>query len=245
MNHIDLFSGIGGFALAARNVWGEDHNILSFVEIESFPQGVLKKNFPGVKIHGDIKTFDAKQYRGAVDLLTGGFPCQPYSIAGKQKGAADDRNLWPEMFRVIQETRPTWIIGENVANITGFLEFENIMVDLESEKYEVWPVIIPACAVDAPHRRDRVWIVANTDGKRQQEQRADEPEQPGLKRDSRRGIKPGLGRVANGVSYWLDEPREAPRVTNKKGNRVARLKALGNAIVPQVAEKIMIGIKEL
>lgn len=160
MNHLDLFSGIGGFALAARWVWGKDHKIISFVEIEGFPQKVLKKNFPGVPIHDDIKTFDGTEYRGTVDLLTGGFPCQPYSVAGKQKGAEDDRNLWPDMFRVIQEARPTWVIGENVANIVNFVEFENLLIDLESAGYEVQPLIIPAAGVDAPHRRDRVWILA-------------------------------------------------------------------------------------
>ena len=161
MRHLDLFSGIGGFALAGRWVWGSKHEIVSFVEIDKFAQRVLRKNFPGVPIHDEIKTFDATKYRGTIDLLTGGFPCQPYSIAGKRKGAADDRDLWPEMFRVIQEARPRWIIGENVANLVNFLEFERTCTDLEGTGYEVQAFIIPAVAVDAKQRRDRVWIVAN------------------------------------------------------------------------------------
>jgi len=161
MRHLDLFSGIGGFALAAQWTWGKEHEIISFVEIEDFPQKVLKKNFPGVPIHDDIKTFNGEKFRGTVDLVTGGFPCQPYSVAGKQKGSADDRNLWPEMFRIIQETRPTWIIGENVANIVNFVEFRDLLVNLESASYEVETIIIPAAGVGANHRRDRLWILAN------------------------------------------------------------------------------------
>ena len=106
-----------------------------------------------------------KRY-GTVDLLTGGFPCQPFSVAGKQGGSSDDRHLWPEMFRVIQEAKPTWIIGENVAGIINTLEFEQCFLDLESEGYEAKPFIIPACAADAKHRRNRVWIIANSNSAR-------------------------------------------------------------------------------
>ena len=156
MNHVDLFSGIGGFALAAR--WAGLETV-QFVEIDPFCQKVLNKNFPGVPIHDDIKTFDGTKYSN-VFLLTGGFPCQPFSCAGKRMGAEDDRALWPEMLRVIQEVRPRWIIGENVAGIIG-MELDNYVSDLEREGYTVQAFIIPACAVDAPHRRDRVWIVGH------------------------------------------------------------------------------------
>ena len=157
MKHLDLFSGIGGFALACELAGLDMEHV--FCEIDPFCQKVLKKNFPNSKIYGDIKTLASNDI-GRVDLLTGGFPCQPFSVAGKQRAQEDDRYLWPEMLRVIRETRPTWIIGENVAGIIN-LALEQVCLDLENEGYEVQPFIIPACAVNAPHRRDRVWIVAN------------------------------------------------------------------------------------
>jgi DNA (cytosine-5)-methyltransferase 1 len=153
--HLDLFSGIGGFALAAR--WAGLETI-QFVEIDSFAQKVLKKNFPGVPIHDDIKTFDATQLCQPF-LLTGGYPCQPFSQAGKRRGKEDDRHLWPEMLRVIRECRPTWICAENVAGHLT-MGLDTVLADLESEDYSTRTFVIPACAKDAPHRRDRVWIVA-------------------------------------------------------------------------------------
>lgn len=110
------------------------------------------------RLHPDIFTLNGADYAG-VDLLTGGFPCQPFSVAGKRLGKADDRAIWPEMLRVIREAKPTWIIGENVAGIVT-MELDNILSDLESLGYSAWPLVIPACAVDARHRRDRVWIIA-------------------------------------------------------------------------------------
>ncbi|MBX6424169.1 DNA (cytosine-5-)-methyltransferase (plasmid) [Thermosulfurimonas sp. F29] len=159
MRHLDLFSGIGGFALAARWVWGKAHRVLAFVEIDPFCQEVLRKHFPGVPIHDDIRTFKATHLVGRVDLLTGGWPCQPFSHAGKRRGKADDRYLWPEMRRIIEECRPRWVVGENVAGIIN-LALDDVLSDLEALGYEAWPIVVPACAVNAPHRRDRVWIVA-------------------------------------------------------------------------------------
>ena len=156
--HLDLFSGIGGFALAAG--WAGFETV-GFCDNEPYAQAVLKKHWPNVPIHGDIKTLDGTTYRG-VTLLTGGFPCQPFSNAGKRRGKDDDRYLWPQMLRVIQEARPAWIVGENVVGIIG-LALDQVCSDLEAEGYEVEPIIIPACGVDAPHRRDRVWILAHTD----------------------------------------------------------------------------------
>jgi DNA (cytosine-5)-methyltransferase 1 len=164
MRHLDLFTGIGGFSLAASWVWGEDHEIVSFCEIEPYCQKVLEKHWPDVPCHDDIKTLKGDSF-GTIDLITGGFPCQPFSTAGKQGGSSDDRYLWPEMFRVVQEAKPAWIIGENVAGLINMVEFEQCFLDLESEGYEVQAFIIPACAKDAKHRRDRIWIVANNDGK--------------------------------------------------------------------------------
>jgi DNA (cytosine-5)-methyltransferase 1 len=156
--HLDLFSGIGGFALAAG--WAGFETV-GFCDNEPYAQAVLKKHWPDVPIHGDIKKLDGTAYRG-VTLLTGGFPCQPFSNAGKRRGKDDDRYLWPQMLRVIQEARPAWIVGENVVGIIG-LALDQVCSDLEAEGYEVEPIIIPACGVDAPHRRDRVWILAHTD----------------------------------------------------------------------------------
>ena len=176
MKHLDLFSGIGGFALAVDAVWPNAEH--EFCEIDPYCQQVLKKHFPNSKIHGDIKTIaytdngrSAEQKLEAAgnkqcdrkpkfDLLTGGFPCQPFSTAGKRRAEADDRYLWPEMLRIIRETSPTWIVGENVAGIIN-LALEQACLDLEAEGYEVQPFVIPACAVNAPHRRDRVWIIAH------------------------------------------------------------------------------------
>ena len=131
MTHLDLFSGIGGFALAAR--WAGLETI-QFVEIKKFAQQVLSKNFPGVPIHDNIKTFSAT---GIVSpfLLTGGYPCQPFSQAGKRRGKEDDRHLWPEMLRVIRECRPTWILAENVSGHIK-LGLEEVFLDLESEGYD-------------------------------------------------------------------------------------------------------------
>ena len=157
--HLDLFSGIGGFALAAG--WA-GFKTIGFCDNEPYAQAVLKKHWPDVPIHGDIKTLDGTAYRG-VTLLTGGFPCQPFSNAGKRRGKDDDRYLWPQMLRVIQEARPAWIVGENVVGIIG-LALDQVLSDLEKEGYEVEAIIVPACGVDANHRRNRVWIVGGGGG---------------------------------------------------------------------------------
>lgn len=160
MTHLGLFEGIGGFSLAAR--WAGWETI-AWCEIDKFCQKVLTYHFPKSKGHEDIKTTDFSIYRGKIDIITGGFPCQPYSTAGKRLGKNDDRHLWPEMLRAIREVRPRWVVGENVygiVNWNGGLVFEEVQADLEAEGYEVQPYVLPACAVNAPHRRDRVWFVA-------------------------------------------------------------------------------------
>ena len=160
MKHIGLFEGIGGFGLAAS--WAGWETI-AWCEINDFGKKVLKHQFPNAKQHGDIKTTDFTIYRGKCDIVTGGFPCQPFSLAGKRLGKEDDRAIWPQMLRAIREIKPAWVVGENVPGIIswdGGLVFEEVQVDLENEGYEVQPVILPACAVNAPHRRDRVWFIA-------------------------------------------------------------------------------------
>lgn len=159
---LDLFSGIGGFSLGLERAGMET---VAFCEIDEFCHKVLNKNFPNKKIFTDIKTLTKEEINelGRIDIVCGGFPCQPFSIAGQKKGKTDDRDLWPEMFRVIQATRPTWVIGENVANFVN-MEFTRTKVDLESIGYKVQPFIIPAASVGAQHRRDRVWIIAHING---------------------------------------------------------------------------------
>ena len=129
MKHLDLCSGIGGFALAASWVWPR-HEVAAFVEIDQYCQQVLHKHWPGALIHDDLKTFDARPFRGSIDLLTGGYPCQPFSHAGKRKGEADDRHLWPEVLRVTLECRPRWALFENVAGHVT-LGLDQVLADLE------------------------------------------------------------------------------------------------------------------
>jgi len=164
---IDLFSGIGGFALGLEATGY--FRTIQFVENEKWCQKILNKNFPEVPIHDDIKTYNT--YKGVeADVVVGGFPCQPFSVAGKQKAIQDDRHLWPDMFRVIRQTKPIWVIGENVRNIVSISDgmvLEQVYLDLESQGYEVQSFIIPASAVNAPHQRYRTWIVAHTKCSRQ------------------------------------------------------------------------------
>lgn len=160
MKHIGLFEGIGGFSLSARYAGWET---IAWCEWDAFCQTVLKYHFPHATPHSDIRTTDFTGYHGKVDILTGGFPCQPYSTAGKRKGTDDERHLWPEMLRAIREISPGWVVGENVGGLiswSGGLVFEQVQTDLEAEGYEVQAFVLPACGVDAPHRRDRVWFVA-------------------------------------------------------------------------------------
>lgn len=157
MNHASLFSGIGGFDLAAK--WIGWNNIFQ-VEKDPWCQSILAKHFPNTERYLDIKEFRGEKYRGSVDVISGGFPCQPFSVAGKQKGKEDDRYLWPEMLRVIREIQPTWVVGENVPGIIS-MALDQVYVDLENEGYTVQAFIIPAASVNAVHKRDRVWIIAN------------------------------------------------------------------------------------
>ena len=157
MKVLDLFSGIGGFSLGLERAGMET---IAFCEIDKFCQKVLKKHWPDIMLHDDITKLDGKEYAGAVDLVCGGYPCQPFSVAGKQKGNKDARHLWPEMFRIIKDAKPRWVIAENVEGHIK-LGLDAVLDDLESEGYACWTFIIPACAVGAPHQRNRVWIIAN------------------------------------------------------------------------------------
>ena len=204
MKHASLFSGIGGAELAAT--WMEWQNVFH-CEINEFPRKVLEYWYPNSISYEDITTTDFTSWRGKVDILTGGFPCQPFSMAGKRLGAEDDRYLWPHMLRAIREIQPTWVVGENVVGLTTMVQpseefevgsqtslfnesyrtreeqhytIEEICQGLEREGYSVQPFVIPACAVGAPHRRDRIWIVAHrtdagVEGKQGWEVNTDEP----------------------------------------------------------------------
>ena len=236
--HLDLFSGIGGFALAAR--WN-GYRTLGFCDNEPYAQAVLKKHWPDVPCHKDIREVRGELYAG-VTLLTGGFPCQPFSVAmqSQRKGKEDVRYLWPEMLRVIQEARPTWIIGENVVGIVN-MALDQVCTDLEGEGYEVEPIIIPACSVGANHKRDRVWIVANSGGIKMEECKLEasgnRTQSLGHNREcgSEDGVSWGGGKERDA---FRDDPRVL-RMANGIPNRVDRIKGLGNAIVPQVASEII------
>ena len=253
MTHGSLFSGIGGFDLAAA--WAGIPTLWQ-VEIDPYCRAVLQKHFPEAKIHEDIKKIKKGELE-PVDIISGGFPCQPFSVAGKRRGKADDRYLWPEMLRIISEIRPTWAICENVPGIIS-MEPDNCISDLEAEGYEVQTFIVPACAVDAPHRRDRVWIVAHSNGGGLPEPCICEEQQGRTKTirtsqnladaacellDRNRETRRRRGEFTDGCR-WLPEPGVG-RVAHGVPRRVGRLRALGNAIVPQVAYQIFKTIMEV
>lgn len=252
---LDLFSGIGGFSLGLERTGGFE--TVAFCEIEEFPRKVLAKHWPKVPIFNDVRTLE---YDEAIDVITGGYPCQPFSTAGKRQGQADDRHLWPAMFSLIKKHRPTWVIGENVVGHIS-MGLDEVLSDLESCGFATRALDIPACAVGAPHIRHRVWILAhaesggerrevgnlreadgrqgrtlflkpdsaseisaNADSSGRSEQRWGQPIYAKLIASQRGGwwgVEPSMGRVAHGVP-----------------NRVDRLKALGNAVVPQIPELI-------
>ena len=185
MNHASLFSGIGGAEVAASKMGWQN---LFHCEIQEFPRKVLDYWFPNSESYEDITKTDFRKWKGKIDVLTGGFPCQPFSLAGRRKGKDDYRYLWPQMLRAIREIQPIWVIAENVIGIKTMVEpgqeikmgrtdylfeenylyrkesrftLEKICQDLEEAGYSVQPINIPACSVGAPHRRERIWIVAH------------------------------------------------------------------------------------
>lgn len=244
MRHLDLFSGIGGFALAAR--WAGIETV-GFCEIEEYPRKVLEKNFPGVPIHHDIKDLDGNEYAG-IDIITGGYPCQPFSSIGKMQGKEDPRHLWPEMLRVIKQARPSFIIAENVArHVTNGLD--TVLNELESEGYTTRPLIIPACAIGAPHQRDRVWVVAHSQGERKHRALAEggrktKTNEGGWGYANRELVRPDAGCPEGGWRFgWGAEPR-VHRLDYGIPDRVDRNRSHGNAIVPQVAYQIMKAITD-
>lgn len=169
---------MGGFSLGLERSDPAFHTV-AFCEREAYPQAVLKKNWPEIPIYDDVRTIPTDRL-GRIDIVTGGYPCQPFSVAGKQLGKEDDRHLWPEMARIIRQCNPTWVLAENVAgHIT--MGLDEVLSDLEGQGYSARPFVIPACAIGAPHRRDRVWIIAHND---RQHRSANERE-PNAKTDRR------------------------------------------------------------
>lgn len=155
---LDLFSGIGGFSLGLERTGGFE--TVAFCEIEKFPRKILTKHWPDVPCFEDVRKLKGDDV-GPIDVITGGYPCQPFSTSGKREGEKDDRHLWPEVGRLLDEIRPPWFIGENVAGHIS-MGLDSVLFDLEAKGYTARTFIIPACAVDAKHRRDRVWIVAHS-----------------------------------------------------------------------------------
>ncbi|WP_336821229.1 DNA (cytosine-5-)-methyltransferase [Bacillus thuringiensis] len=229
MKMLDLFSGIGGISLAAD--WAGIETV-AFCEIEPFNQRVLNKHWPTVPIFSDIRTLTKQSLEesgvdiGTISIVAGGFPCQPYSVAGKQRGKEDDRDLWPEMFRIIEEIRPTWVVGENVANFAN-MELDRTLFNLESIGYQGKSFIIPACSVGAEHRRDRVFVVAYSDSKH--------VERSGCKTVQRECSLQGelSSRSFTKIRKRSEvfEPKLC-RTFNGIPNQVDRLRSLGNAVVP-------------
>lgn len=249
MTHLSLFTGIGGLDIAAE--WAGFETV-GQCEWADYPIKVLEKHWPDVPRWRDIHTLTKEDFYGrtglrTVNVISGGFPCQPFSTAGKRRGKADDRYLWPEMLRVIQELRPAWVVGENVAGLVS-LALDQVLSDLESVGYTCQTFIIPACAVDAPHRRDRCAIVAYANsGRRLHRGVCEQTAKSGQSTQSESckcsahvsdtdckrqegQTKPKKQHTKCG--WWEAEPN-VDRVADGVPNWVDRLKCLGNAVVPQ------------
>ena len=219
MRLLDLFSGIGGFSYAAEKLVG-GYETVAFCEQDKFCQQVLRKHWKDVPIYDDVRTIDAARL-GRIDIVAGGFPCQAVSQAGLQKATEDDRWLWDEMLRIIKDCKPKWVIGENVVGLININEgvlFEQVQTDLENEGYSVQSVVIPAASTNAPHRRDRVWIIAHSNISSQpneSEYFAKRQGEWGSVADSKSIIKNGIRRETNEVAdrgnTWLELERRSDR----------------------------------
>jgi DNA (cytosine-5)-methyltransferase 1 len=241
LQHLDLFSGIGGFSLGLESAGLA--KTVAFCDIDNFCQKVLKKHWPEVPIFSDIKelTYEKLKANGInnIDIITGGYPCQPFSVAGRKKGEEDPRHVWPEYFRIIKELRPTWVIGENVGGHIK-LGLDTVLENLESEGYSARTFSISAASIGANHKRERVWILANSKSSNRDEYEINkEHGKPEAQKifgnrsclsgvSSRWEVEPDVGRVADGLPDTMD-----------------RLKSLGNSVVPQIPFLIGSCIKEI
>ena len=262
LKHLDLFSGIGGFSLGLEATGGFE--TVAFCDYDSYCQKILRKHWPWVTIYDDIKELNHEKLNSnghtKIDIVTGGYPCQPFSVAGRQQGEKDPRHVWPEYFRLIKELRPTWVIGENVSGHVK-LGLDTVLENLESEGYSARTFSISASSIGANHQRERIWIVANSGcswGSGSEFQRKNENE---IKKenanqfersssssqsnmvysDSERLEKwESIGenfsqeyQTLIGADWWSIEP-DVGRVANGVPKRVDRLKSLGNSLVPHI-----------
>ena len=232
MNVLDLFSGMGGFTYGLSSV---GFNTVAFCENDDYARGVLGRHWPDIKIYDDVKTITRKQLEQdglSVDVITGGWPCQPVSRVGKRQGAKDDRYLWPEMFRVIREVKPRWVIGENVTGIVE-MALDDVLTDLENIGYTVRTFDLPAASVGANHQRRRIFVigfynetVAYATGK-------------GLQRQSSARVPKGKTTVRHDWSRhrWMPTPRICRR-SDGVSRRMERIKCIGNSVVPALVSEI-------
>lgn len=246
MTHLSLFTGIGGLDLAAE--WAGFETV-GQCEWADYPTKILEKHWPDVPRWQDIRSMTKESFYErtglrTVDVISGGFPCQPFSVAGKRRGSEDDRYLWPEMLRVIEELRPAWVVGENVAGIVN-MALDTVLSDLEAKGYAAGAFIIPACAVDAPHRRDRIAIVANTDsiGYKGAKRLSENTEK--IVTGTTRAYRT-IAQFPDGID-WIQRARESGFLRRNNGvpHRVDRLRSLGNAVVPQQFYPIFQAIAEV
>jgi len=262
LKHLDLFSGIGGFSLGLEATGGFE--TVAFCDIDQYPRQVLQKHWPHVKQYEDIKELNYEKLKAdgllPIDIITGGYPCQPFSVAGRKKGEDDPRHLWPEYFRLVKECRPTWVIGENVSGHIK-LGLDTVISDLESEDYAVRPFSISASSIGANHQRERVWIVANSRRPRGpwselREENENETRKENANQFERSSSTPSSSANTNGKgsqrygseyelresqeeretswSRWWESEPDVGRVAYGIPKRVDRLKSLGNSLVPQI-----------
>lgn len=266
--HLSLFSGIGGLDIAAEMAGLQT---VGQCELADYPTKVLEKHWPNVPRWRDIRTVTQEAFyertgMHTVDVISGGFPCQPFSVAGKQRGKEDDRYLWPEMLRVVRELAPLWVVGENVPGILR-LAAVDVIESLEREGYHAVVFDFEAAAVGAPHRRERIAFVAHRNGEGLQRRNCKQLCERACKRvtgasgtceqsEQYRQPESGLGGVADGLSAWLDrgmsvpgkwmpDPHpDIPRTATGIPHRSDRLKCLGNAVVPQQFYPIFRAIRQ-
>lgn len=244
MKHLDLFSGIGGFALAAK--WAGIETV-AFCEIDNACLKVLNKHWPGIVKHQDIKNLDGHQY-AEIDIITGGYPCQPFSVAGNQKAKEDHRNLWPEMLRIITQAQPTWIICENVYGYVA-LGLDDMLYDLEAINYTAQPFIIPSLSTGRNHNRERVFIVAYTASNGRDEstatrgnEKTNGNSQKRTKKNSNHegcsSIRPEMDRQSDKAGRRGTKPPTL-RVDDELPRRMDRNRMLGNAVDPMIVYQIL------
>lgn len=229
---LDLFSGIGGFSLGLERTGGFE--TVAFCEIDPFCQKVLKKHWPDVPIYNDVRSLN---YDGAIDVITGGFPCQPYSLAGKRQGKEDDRDLWPAMLKVIEKYRPSWVIGENTYGFIS-LGLDRCIDDLEGIGYAVRTFDIFSCATDLPTLERHIWIIAT-------------PHEVGSEGFGVQAL-PDINAIPREFSgsytgernRWNLPSSRVCGVGERLPNRLDRIGAIGNAVDPNVPEMIGYAILE-